>query len=49
VVWDYAGRRKLIVPEMARNIWNFFPMRSGHAKHLSDPLTFVEARVDESS
>jgi len=49
VVWDYKRRRKLIVPEISRNNWNYFPMRSGPAKHLSDLLTFVEARVDESS
>jgi len=48
-VWDYKRRRKLIVPEISQNIWNYFPMRSGPAKHLSDLLTFVEARVDESS
>jgi len=40
---------KLIVPEISQNIWNYFPIRSGLAKHLSDLLTFVEARVDESS
>jgi hypothetical protein len=49
VVWDYKRRRKLIVPEISRNIWNYFPMRNGPAKHLSDLLTFVEARVDDSS
>jgi hypothetical protein len=37
------------VPEISQNIWNYFPIRSGLAKHLSDLLTFVEARVDESS
>jgi len=37
------------MPEILRNIWNFFPMRSRPAKHLSDLLTFVEARVEESS
>jgi len=49
VVWDYKRRRELIVHEISRNIWNYFPMRSGPAKHLSDLLTFVEARVDDSS
>ena len=51
VVWDYKRRRKLIVPEISRNIWNYFPMRSGPAKHISDLLTFVtvEARVDDDS
>ena len=49
MVWDYKRRQKLIVPEISRNIWNYFPMRSGPAKHLSDLLTFVEARVDDSS
>jgi len=58
VVWDYKRRRKsivpeisrkLIVPEISRNIWNYFPMRSGPAMHLSDLLTFVEARIDEFS
>ena len=48
VVWDYKRHRKLIVPDISRNIWNYFPMCSGPAKHLSDLLTFVEARVDES-
>jgi len=49
VVWDYKRRRNLIVPDISRNIWNYFPMRSGPAKHLSDLLTFVEAKVDEFS
>jgi len=31
VVWDQKRRRKLIVPEISRNIWNYFPMRSGQA------------------
>jgi len=50
VVWDYKRRRNLIVPEISRNIWNwnYFPMRSDPAKHLSALLTFVEARVNES-
>jgi len=47
VVWDCKCRPKLIVPEISRNIRNNFPMRSGPAKHLSDLLTFLEARVDE--
>ena len=42
-------RQKLIVPEISRKIWNYFPMRSGPAKHLSDLLTFIEANVDDSS
>jgi len=37
------------VPEISRKIWNYFPMRSGPAKHLSDLLTFIEANVDDSS
>ena len=49
VVWDYKRRRKLIVPEISRNIWNYFSMRSGPVKHLLNLLTFVEAKVDESS
>jgi len=49
VVWDYKRRRKWIVPEISRNIWYYFTMRSGPAKHLSDLLTFVEGRVDDSS
>jgi len=49
VVWNYKRRRKLIVSEISRNAWNHFPMRSGLAKHLSDLLTFVEAKVDDSS
>jgi len=48
-VWDYKRRRKLIVPEILRDIWKYFPMHSRPAKHLSDLLTFVEARVEESS
>jgi len=31
VVWDYKRHRKLIVPEISQNIWNYFPMRSGPA------------------
>ena len=49
VVWDYKRRRKLIAPEISRNNWNFYPMRSGPAKYLSDLPTFVEAKVDEFS
>ena len=49
VVLDYKQRRKLIVPEISQNTWNYFRMRSGPAKHLSDLLTFVEARVNDSS
>ena len=45
VVWDYVKRRKLIVPTLSSNSWNYFPMRKqGH--HISDRLTFVDARVD---
>ena len=50
VVWQYQSNsskgRKLIVPELHRTIWNYFPMRSGDDRHLSDNLTFVSARVD---
>jgi hypothetical protein len=50
VVWQYQANsvkgRKLIVPELHRTIWNYFPMRSGDDRHLSDNLTFVSARVD---
>lgn len=46
IVWEYDTKgkgRKLIVPEISRHIWNYFPMRSGPDKHLSNSLTFVAA------
>ena len=44
IVWDYRDHgkgRKLIVPELSSHVWNYFPMRSGSDKHLSNSLTFV--------
>ena len=34
VVWDYKRLRELTVPEILRNIWNYFPMCSGPAKRF---------------
>jgi len=48
VVWEYDTKgkgRKLIVPEISRHIWNYFPMRVGPDKHLSNSLTFVAPDV----
>ena len=48
IVWEYLANRKgrkLIVPEISRHIWNYFPMRSGPDKHLSNLLTFVPPDV----
>jgi hypothetical protein len=45
VVWDYVNRRKLVVPTLSSNSWNYFPMRT-RAHHISDHLTFIDARVD---
>ena len=44
IVWEYRDHgkgRKLIVPEISSHIWNYFPMRTGPEKHLSNSLTFV--------
>jgi hypothetical protein len=51
IVWEYRSNgkgRKLIVPEISRHIWNYFPMRSGSDKHLSNSLTFVPPEVCDS-
>jgi hypothetical protein len=48
IVWEYRSNgkgHKLIVPEISRHIWNYFPMHSGSDKHLSNPLTFVPPEV----
>ena len=52
IVWEYDTQgkgRKLIVPEISRHIWNYFPMRSGPDKHLSNFLTFVAPDVHADS
>ncbi len=44
IVWEYRDHgkgRKLIVPEISSHIWNYFPIRTGPEKHLSNSLTFV--------
>jgi hypothetical protein len=38
-------RDALVVPEISRYIWNYFPMRSASDKHLSNSLTFVPPEV----
>lgn len=51
MVWQYdaSGKgRKLIVPELSRHIWNYFPMRPSPDQHLSNSLTFVAADLDMS-
>jgi len=52
IVWEYRANgkgRKLIVPEISCHIWNYFPMRSGPEKHLSNSLTFVPPDVCDPS
>jgi len=41
-----SNRRKLIVLEISKQIWNYFHMCDSHAKHFSDSLIFVQAPVD---
>jgi len=45
VVWDYKRRRKWIVPEMSRNIWEYFPMRSGPAMMMIAFITIKSSLV----
>ena len=48
VLWEYraSGKgRKLIVPTIGHNIWNYFPLRNHDSQHLTSLLTFVPAAV----
>ena len=48
-VWDYANRRRLTVPSISNNQWNFFPLRAPGDRHLSTALTFESPPMPDSS
>jgi hypothetical protein len=38
-VWDYVNRRRLTVPSISNNQWNYFPLRAPGTRHVSTALT----------
>ena len=46
VLWDYVNRRRLIVPSISYNQWNYYPLRPNGSRHVTNMLTFAEAEIE---
>jgi hypothetical protein len=48
-VWDYVNRRRLTVPSISNNQWNYFHLRAPGTRHFSTALTFESPPMPDSS
>ena len=46
VFWDYVNRRRLIVPSLSYNQWNYYPLRPNGSGHVTNMLTFADAEIE---
>jgi hypothetical protein len=47
-VWDYVNHRRLTVPSISNNQWNYFPLCVSGTRHFSTTLTFESPPMSDS-